>query len=105
VEEVSLDSSVDRLRVRGRITEASDDSVSTAGTHSVSISAGYGLTLKKKDWTPLHTHILNSARESGRRFLVATIDRREAAVGLLSGSHLEILSSIESAAGGKGAKE
>jgi protein pelota len=105
VGEVSLDGSVDRLRIRGRITEASDDSVSTAGAHSVSISAGYGLTLKKKDWTPLHTHILNSARETGRRFLIVTVDRREAGVGLLSGSHLEIISSIDSGAGGKGAQE
>lgn len=105
VENVSLDNSVDRLRIRGRITEASDDSISTAGTHSVSISAGYGLTLKKKDWTPLHTHILNSAKQTGRRFLIVTVDRREAGIGLLSGSHLEILSSMESGAGGKGAKE
>ncbi|MDA4133057.1 MAG: hypothetical protein OK454_08035, partial [Thaumarchaeota archaeon] len=104
VESVSLDSGVGRLRVRGRISEASDDSVSTAGSHSVSISPGYGLTLKKQEWSPLHTAILNSAK-TGRRFLIVTMDRREAGIGALSGSHLSILSSVESGASGKGGQE
>lgn len=104
VESVSLDSSVGRLRVRGRISEASDDSISTAGTHSVSISPGFGLTLKKASWLPLDTAILNSAKAS-RRFLVVAIDRRDAGVGLLTGSHLSILSTIDSGASGKGGQE
>jgi protein pelota len=105
VEEVSLDSSVGRLRVRGRIVEASDESVSKAGTHSVSISPGYGLTLRKERWTSLHTSILNSAKKLGRRFLIVAIDRRDAGVGLLSGAHLSILATVESGATGKGVKE
>ena len=105
VEEVSLDSSVGRLRIRGRIVEASDDIVSTAGAHSVSVTPGYGLTLKKQDWTPLCTSILNSTKDNGGRFLIVAIDRREAALGLLSGSHLGILLSVESGAAGKGVKE
>lgn len=104
VESVSLDSSVGRLRVRGRISEASDDSISTAGSHSVSISPGYGLTLKKDSWSPLDTVILNSAKAS-RRFLIVAIDRREAGVGLLTGSHLSVLSSVDSGASGKGGQE
>ncbi|MGA2665558.1 MAG: hypothetical protein ABSF83_11495 [Nitrososphaerales archaeon] len=102
VEAAFLDSSVGRLRVRGRITEASDDSVSTSGTHSVSITPGYGLTLRKERWEPVHTSILESARQTGDRFLLVAIDRREAGVGLLSGSHLAILSTLESGASGKG---
>ena len=105
VEEVFLDSSVGRLRVRGRITESSDDSVSTSGSHSVSITPGYGLTLKKEQWTPVHTAILDSARKTGGRFLLVAMDRREAGVGLLSGSHLAILSTIDSGASGKGGQE
>ena len=105
VEEVSLDSSVGRLRIRGRIVEASDDLVSTAGTHSVSVTPGYGLTLKKQEWTPLHTRILNSSKDNGGRFLIVAIDRREAGLGLLSGSHLGILLTADSGAAGKGVKE
>ena len=104
VESISLDSSVGRLRVRGRITESSDESISTSGSHSVSISPGYGLTLRKKDWSSADTAILNSAKASAR-FLLVAIDRREAGVGLLSGSHLAILSSVDSGASGKGGDE
>lgn len=104
VEQVSLDSEVGRLRVRGRITESSDESVSTSGTHSVSISPGYGLTLRKRDWSSLDTTILESAKE-GKRFLLVAMDRREAGIGLLGGSHLQILSTVESGASGKGVQE
>jgi len=38
VEEVHLDSSIERLRVRGTITETSDESINRAGTHSVTLS-------------------------------------------------------------------
>ena len=105
VEGVFLDSSVGRLRIRGRITESSDENVSTSGSHSVSITPGYGLTLRKENWTPVYTSILNSARKTGRRFLLVAMDRREAGIGLLGGSHLTILSTVDSGASGKGGQE
>ena len=42
VEGITLDSSVGRLRIRGKIIEASDDSVTKAGSHSLLISPGPG---------------------------------------------------------------
>jgi protein pelota len=105
VDDAFLDSSVGRLRIRGRITETSDESVSTSGMHSVSITPGHGLTIRKEKWTPVHTSILESARKTGGRFLLVAMDRREAGVGLLSGSHLAILSTIDSGASGKGGQE
>jgi protein pelota len=102
VEGITLDSSVDRLRVRGKIIEASDESVTKAGSHSLIISPGQDLTIQKQDWTPSDTRILNSSTTSGRRFLLVTIDRREAGIGLLVGSHLTIVSTVESGATGKG---
>jgi protein pelota len=104
VESISLDSSVGRLRVRGRISESTDDSISTAGSHSISVSPGYGLTLRKRKWSPLDTTILNSAKAS-RRFLVVAIDRRETGIGILTGSHLSILATVDSGASGKGGQE
>ena len=104
VESISLDSSVGRLRVRGRISETSDESISTSGSHSVSVSPGYGLTLKKDDWTATDTSILNSAKLT-IRILIVAMDRREAGIGLLSGSHLSILSTLDSGASGKGGEE
>jgi len=102
VEGVSLDSSVGRLRIRGKIIEASDDSVTKAGSHSLLISPGQELTIKKEEWGPSETRILNSSTASERRFLLVAIDRREAGVGLLAGSHLAIISTLESGASGKG---
>jgi protein pelota len=102
VEGITLDSSVGRVRIRGKIIEASDDSVTKAGSHSLLISPGQELTIRKEDWTPADTRILNSSTVSERRFLLVAIDRREAGVGLLTGSHLTIVSTVESGASGKG---
>lgn len=102
VEGVSLDSSVGRVRIRGRIVEASDESVTKAGSHSLIVSPGQEITIKKQDWRASDTRVLNSSTSSGRRFLLLTMDRREAGVGLLSGSHLDIVSTVESGAAGKG---
>jgi protein pelota len=102
VEGITLDSSVGRLRVRGKILEASDESVTRAGSHSLIVSPGKELTIQKEDWRPSDTRILDSSTTSGRRFLLVTIDRREAGVGLLAGSHLTVVSTIESGATGKG---
>jgi protein pelota len=102
VEGITLDSSVGRVRIRGKIVEASDDSVTKAGSHSLLISPGQEVTIRKEDWTPADTRILNSSTASERRFLLVAIDRREAGVGLLTGSHLTIVSTVESGASGKG---
>jgi protein pelota len=90
------------VRIRGRIIEASDDSVTKAGSHSLLISPDQELTIKKGRWTESDTRILNSSASSERRFILVALDRREAGVGILSGSHLTIVSTIESGAAGKG---
>ncbi len=103
LEGISLDSSVGRLRLRGKIVEASDESVTKAGSHSLLVSPGQELTIKKERWGTAETRILNSSTTtSERRFLLVAIDRREAGVGLLAGSHLTIVSTVESGASGKG---
>jgi protein pelota len=102
VEAIALDSSVGRLRIRGKIVEASDESVTKAGSHSLLVSPGQEITIRKEDWGSSDTRILNSSTVSERRFLLVAIDRRDAGVGLLSGSHLAIVSTVESGATGKG---
>ncbi len=102
VEGITLDSSVGRLRVRGKIVEASDESVTRAGSHSLMVSPGIEITIEKQDWKPSDTRLLEAATASERRFLLVAIDRREAGVGLLAGSHLAIVSTLESGASGKG---
>jgi protein pelota len=101
VDEVHLDSSIERVRVRGTIVEASDESVTITGSHSVALTPGRSLTLRKERWTPFHTRLLRPSGSSSRRFLIVAVDRREAGVGTLSGSHLSVAATLESGLGGK----
>jgi protein pelota len=101
VDEVHLDNSLERIKVRGAIIEASDESVTKAGSHSVVLSPGRSLTLRKKVWTPLHIRLVRPPRSSSKRFLLVAVDRREAGIGTLSGSHLTVATTIESGLGGK----
>jgi protein pelota len=101
VDEVHLDSSIERIRVRGTIVEASDESVTKAGSHSVTLSPGHSLTLRKREWTPLDARLVRPPHRHASRFVLVAADRREAGVGTLSGSHLAIVTTVESGLGGK----
>jgi protein pelota len=105
VEEVHLDSSIERLRVRGTITETSDESVNKAGKHSVTLSPGHSLTLRKDKWGLLETTLVRSPGSSSKRYILLAADRRDAGVGTLSGSHLAVLATVESGLGGKMSEE
>jgi protein pelota len=105
VEGVHLDSSIERLRVRGTILEASDDSVTKVGSHSATLSPGHTVTIRKHRWTSFDTHLVRPPGESSRRFLLVAADRREAGVGTLRGSHLAVATTLESGLGGKMSEE
>ena len=101
VDEIHLDSSIERVRVRGTIVEASDESVTKTGSHSVALTPGHSLTLRKERWTPFHTRLLRPSGSPSRRFVIVAVDRRDAGVGTLAGSHLVVDATIESGLGGK----
>jgi protein pelota len=105
VDEVHLDSSIERIRVRGTIIEASDESVTKAGSHSVTLSPGHALTLRKRFWSPLDTRLVRLTKGGSGRFVLVAADRREAGVGTLSGSHLAVVATIDSGLGGKQGEE
>jgi len=105
VEEVHLDSSIERIRVRGIIVEASDESVTKAGSHSVTLSPGHSLTLRKREWSPLDIRLVRPPKTSTTRFILVAADRREAGIGTLSGSHLAFVTAVESGLGGKMGEE
>ena len=105
VDEVHLDSSIERIRVRGIIIEASDESVTKVGSHSVTLSPGHSLTLRKKIWSPLDIRLIRPPAGSAKRFLLVAADRREAGVGTLSGTHLLVSTTVESGLGGKQGEE
>ena len=105
VDDVHLDSSIERIRVKGTIVEASDESVTKVGSHSLTISPGHALTLRKERWTPLDTRLVRPPKGSSHRFVLIAADRREAGIGTLSGSHLAVSTTVESGLGGKMGEE
>ena len=105
VDEVHLDSSIERIRVRGTIIEASDEGVTKVGSHSVTLTPGHSLTLRKKEWTPLDIRLVRPPADTAKRFLLVAADRREAGIGTLRGSHLAVSTTVESGLGGKQGEE
>jgi protein pelota len=105
VQEINLDSTVGRLRIRGTIRESSDETIKKSGSHSLSITPGHAITLSKGKWMSADTKLVNSTREFGRRFLLVTIDRTEAGFGVLSGSHLSTVLTMASGISGKQSEE
>lgn len=105
VDEVHLDSSIERVRLRGTIVEASDGNVTKAGSHSVTLSPGHPLTIRKKAWSPLLSSLLRPSGGYSKRFVLVAADRREAGLGTLSGSHLAVATTVESGLGGKQGEE
>ena len=105
VDAVHLDSSIERIRVRGTIVEASDESVTKVGSHSVTLSPGHSLTLRKQTWTPVEIHLVRPPKRLASRFILVAADRREAGIGTLSGSHLSFGTTVESGLGGKMGEE
>ena len=105
VEEIRLDSSVERVRVRGSIIEASDESVTKTGSHAITLSPGHALTIRKVRWGPVEEGLVRPSRALSKRFIIVAVDRREAGIGTLSGSHLSVATTIESGLGGKMSEE
>ncbi|MDA4124408.1 MAG: hypothetical protein OK438_03025 [Thaumarchaeota archaeon] len=101
VQEVHLDSSIERLRLKGTIVEASDDSVTKVGSHAITLSPGHTVTVRKERWSQVDVGLVRPPSQLSKRFIIVAVDRREAGVGALSGSHLSIIASLESGLGGK----
>ena len=76
-----------------------------AGSHSVTLSPGHALTLRKQKWSPLETSLVRSKGTSAKRYILVAVDRRDAGIGTLTGSHLEVLTTVESGLGGKMSEE
>lgn len=100
VESISLDSVLDRLRIRGTITASNNESVSHGSHHSVVIVPGERFTISKRDWTPLDKRLLRKS-PADRGYILVAIDSRECGIARLTGTHLKILPNIYSGAGGK----
>ena len=100
VEDVLLDSVLGRLRIRGRITESDNESVSRGSSHSVVVVPGDRIAVSKKAWSALDRRLLGASRRA-RGYVLVSVDSRECGIARLAGTHLRILPNIYSGAGGK----
>jgi protein pelota len=101
VDSLGFDKMVDRLRIRGIISNASSELVPRGSHHSLTLGIGDNITIeKKRDWLPYEKNIIHRFSDASLYFLVA-VDLRECAVAKLSGTHLGIIPNIYSGHSGK----
>jgi protein pelota len=100
VENVSLDSAVDRLRVNGAIVNSNNELVPRGSHHSHTIKPGDLISIEKNRWAELDLAILNGG-SNAQGFVLVSIDRTEVAVGRISGTHLKMVSNVYSGFSGK----
>jgi protein pelota len=101
VDNLGFDKMVDRLRIKGVISNASSELVPRGSHHSLTIGIGDNITIeKKRDWLPYEKNIVHRFSNASLYLLVA-VDLQECAVAKLSGTHLGIVPNIYSGHSGK----
>lgn len=102
VEHVNLDNTISRLRVAGKIVDVSNDALTKNSFHSLSISEGHSIGIKKPSgFTSVQLNIVKNSGSQADSYAVVAVDSREAGIGIVRGTHLQILPSVESGVSGK----
>jgi protein pelota len=102
VENIELDSTFSRLRVSGRILDVSNDLLSKGSFHSLSLSEGHRVSIRKPDgFTPVELKLIEGTKVPADNYVIIALDTREAGVGIIRGTHLQILPTVESGVSGK----
>lgn len=99
VSSLSLDHTLDRLRITGSILETDNDAIPCGMRHSLRIGVGDHLRITKKRWQRQDRNTLKQSNPRG--FVLVAVDRRECGVARLSGTHIHYLPDIQSGSGGK----
>lgn len=102
VESAQLDSTLSRLRISGTIVDVSNELLSKGSFHSLSISEGHRLSIRKPaGFTAVQLKLIEGTNLPRDNYVVIALDRREAGIGQIKGTHLKILPTIESGITGK----
>ncbi len=109
VGKISLDGTLERLRINGTVSESNNDSVPHGTHHSITVTVGDCIIISKEKrsgrWSPAELKILrrSAGGESGGdgSFLVVAIDSNDCGIARLRGTHLDISPNIYSGRGGK----
>ena len=113
VEKISLDGTLERLRIGGTVQESNNDAVAHGTHHSMTITVSDTIAITKKGpksegksrWSHTDYTILRGDTKSGKRtsssFLLVAIDTSDCGVAILKGTHLKISPNMYSGRGGK----
>ncbi len=102
VEQVKLDSTLSRLRISGRIVDVSNDMLSKNVFHSLSVSEGHRLSIKKvQGFSAVQLKLLEGSKVSQDSYAIVALDTREAGLGVVKGTHLQLVPNVESGVTGK----
>ena len=102
VESIELDSTFSRLKVSGKIIDVSNELLSKGSFHSLTVSEGHRLTIRKPNgFGGVQLRLIEGANVPQDNFVIIALDRREAGLGVVKGTHLKILPTIESGITGK----
>ncbi len=102
VEQVKLDSTISRLRVSGKIVDVSNDLLTKNSFHSLSISEGRNVGIKKPNgFNAVQLNIIRGSTSEADSYAIVALDSREAGIGIVKGTHLQIVPTIESGLTGK----
>ncbi|RPI85667.1 MAG: mRNA surveillance protein Pelota [Nitrosopumilales archaeon] len=100
IETIKFDGTVDRIRIGGTILNSDNQLVPKGVHHSISIRVDDMIILEKKQWKKIQADILkNSGNDT--IYLLISIDTQEAAIALVTGTHVKILPNIYSGQSGK----
>lgn len=101
VERAGLDSQLDRLRISGKIRDVSTEFLAKGSFHSIIVTPNHRLTLRKQRWSEVEKRLLSQPDERNTSFVIVAIDSREAGVGRVDGTHLQLYPSVQSGQSGK----
>lgn len=100
IETIKFDGTVDRIRIGGTILNSDNQLVPKGVHHSISIKVDDMIILEKKQWKKIQADILKSSGND-TIYLLVSIDTQEAAIALVTGTHVKIIPNIYSGQSGK----
>jgi protein pelota len=91
VEDVNYDSSLQQLRLKGKIIECPDD-VPKGSYHTFGVELNSSLTIQKKSWPNyLRDKLDESLKSNSKNILIVVFDREEAIISLVKQTNIEYL--------------
>jgi len=102
VDGVKIDDTLSRLRITGKIMDVSSDLISKGSFHSLNVSEGHRVSIRKPTgFNVVQLQLIRNSERPADSYAIVALDRREAGLGIVKGTHLQILPTIESGITGK----